>query len=90
MHDVHYFTCIFHARSDCIFYKYCSNGFSIDTEPPIAGQVYVENNVQADKSTIAGHWSHFLDITEYNRYSTHQSGIKEYFYSIGKFIKINA
>ena len=85
-HRTHGFICVHGYGGDCALFKACSNGFIVDTEPPLGGRVYVGDNhetVLSDTNSVLIHWDGFSDL-EAEQEIPYAAGIKEYFYAIGK------
>ena len=77
-----YFICVHANGGKCNPLKVCSNGFIIDTTPPLPGNVYVVNGL-SDTTAMLINWEGFQDIeTEIS--IPYSDGIKEYLYAIGK------
>ena len=79
--SVHYFICVHGYGGSCVSMKVCSNGFIIDTRPPLPGVVIVPATL-SDSTSFLLQWEGFQDI-EAELELPYASGIKEYFYGIG-------
>ncbi len=63
----------------------CSNGFIVDTQPPVGGQVWPESGqVLADHTGALISWQGFHDIEADMALSGGRMGIKEYYYGLGE------
>ena len=85
-HGVKYTSCAY--TTNCGYEQICSNGFIVDTHPPLPGQVYVghdESYLQTDSTSIFIHWEGFQDL-ETETTLPYANGIKEYSYGIGEKI----
>ena len=79
-----YFLCVYTSGSSCGQTKVCSNGFIIDTKPPLPGQVSTENGqVLSDNTSVLIYWQGFQDIETEIELGDRQ-GIKEYYYGLGQ------
>ena len=67
----------------------CGNGFVVDSDPPIAGQVTLESNhhgfLTSNKS-VRVVWDKFRDIDEFLE-TGYETGIASYHVSLGKYSK---
>ena len=62
----------------------CSDGFIIDTTPPLAGSVHVGiGSIQHDDTQLEIHWDDFRDLEEIGADITHETGIARYILEIG-------
>ena len=88
-HGTQYFICVHGSGGSCTLFKTCSNGFIVDTKPPIGGQVYVGQGyhkaVHSDNTSVLIHWEGFSDLEDEMKIP-YAAGIKEYFYAIGKIV----
>ena len=88
-HGHQYFICVYASNGNCspAPMKMCSNGFIVDTQPPLPGHVYVGHGTEStghpDNTSVLIRWDGFEDI-EAELDIPYVSGIKEYFYAIGK------
>ena len=83
-HAVQYFICAYLSQ-ECDSLKVCSNGFIVDTKPPVPGVVsvgYDDKHVQTDNTSLFIHWQGFVDIED-ELVLPYAHGIKEYSYGIG-------
>jgi len=82
-----YHICVHASGGSCNSFKVCSNGFIIDTQPPLAGNVFVghdiNSGIHSDNNSIYIYWEAFSDLEDEIEVP-YASGIKEYFYAIGK------
>ena len=64
----------------------CSNGITVDSTPPLTGQVHIastgDSGFQTDTSTLSISWHSFLDVEE-AKDATRANGIAYYTLSIG-------
>ena len=89
-HGRRYFICVHAWGGSCSSspIKMCSNGFIIDTKPPLPGHIYIGHGNQevrghADNTSMLIRWEGFEDI-ETELELPYASGIKEYYYAIGE------
>ena len=62
----------------------CSDGFIIDTTPPLVGSVQIgSGSIQHDNTQLEIHWDGFRDLDELGAEITHESGISQYVIEIG-------
>ena len=79
-----YFLCVHVSGGSCNQREVCSNGFIIDTLPPLPGEVFTPNGqVLSDDTSVLICWDGFQDI-ETEVVMDNMKGIKEYFYGFGK------
>ncbi|XP_066300263.1 uncharacterized protein [Branchiostoma lanceolatum] len=64
----------------------CSSGVTVDTSPPVPGDVWIgtgrQSGYQTSTSEMYIEWEHFVDVEEYG-FALHHSGIQHYEYAIG-------
>ena len=88
----HYFICVHASNGSCssLPMKMCSNGFIVDTLPPIPGNVYVGHDIVSkghpDNTSMLIRWDGFKDTVD--EVAPYSSGIKEYFFAIGKIYSL--
>ena len=89
-HAHRYFICVHASNGSCSAAPMimCSNGFVVDTQPPIPGQVYIGHGAESlghpDNTSVLIRWDGFTDV-ETELEIPYVSGIKEYFYAVGKY-----
>ena len=87
-HGTQYYICVHGSGGSCNNFKACSNGFTVDTKPPLGGQVYVGQEyheaVHSDNTSVLIHWEGFSDLEEEIKIP-YAAGIREYYYAIGMF-----
>ena len=86
-HGTKYYICVHASGGLCTSFTVCSNGFIIDTTPPLPGQVFIghgmETAVHSDNTSILVHWQGFSDLED-ELTLPYASGIREYYYAIGE------
>ncbi|KAI8485722.1 hypothetical protein Bbelb_365560, partial [Branchiostoma belcheri] len=64
----------------------CSSGVTVDTSPPVPGEVWIgtsrQSGYQTSTSEMYIEWEHFVDVEEHG-FALHHSGIQHYEYALG-------